>query len=274
VVGVEDDHEVGVDVCERVVEVAGLGVLARLTSEVARTEPVGELAHLRPDAVVEQPGLVVAVHRHGRRERRQDDLARFVVARDEHRDPALGYVGGGRRERPGVPERERGQADPEDGVCLERPQEPRHRQRVGVEGEECAPAEVGQADEERHRRDRLAPTLATLVRGGPAGGAVGGRRGAVGGRRGALGEPGGRYGTWARRGRASSRGVHGSPSRGTPRRATSVARRGWTWGVSGVPATGRLRHHRAWRCHRCRGAPVVGLWWSSDGGDPGRVARP
>jgi hypothetical protein len=70
-----------------VVEVARLGVLVLGAGHVPDVERAAEVAKPGPVTVVEHPRLVHGLELAGRRDRRADDLRRFVVGRDQHGDP-------------------------------------------------------------------------------------------------------------------------------------------------------------------------------------------
>ena len=177
VVGVQDGDDVGVDVLERVVDVAGLRVAVLLAGEVARAEGPGQLGDLRPVAVVEHPGLVRDVDRHGGGDGRQQDLERLVVGRDEHREPERVLLDRcGRRDGVDVPQRQREQQQRQDGVRLEQQQGDRDPPHVQVGGLQRAPGQVGERQQRGGDGDRLDPPAAQQALGvgnGRAGGAGG-----------------------------------------------------------------------------------------------------
>nr|WP_254781418.1 hypothetical protein [Modestobacter sp. DSM 44400] len=90
VVGIEDGDQLGLHQGQRVVEVAGLGVVVLAAGDVPCAEGVGHLGHLRAVAVVEDPGLVVAVHGQDGGHRGQQDLQSLVVGGDQHGDAGSG----------------------------------------------------------------------------------------------------------------------------------------------------------------------------------------
>ncbi len=97
VVGVEDGHDVGLDPLQRVVQVAGLRVPVVRAGHVPGAQPLGQAADLVPPAVVEDPRLVGRFEGDGRRDRRQQDLVRLVVGRDQDRDLPAAEVAFDRR---------------------------------------------------------------------------------------------------------------------------------------------------------------------------------
>ncbi len=120
VVGVEDCHEVGLDLLEGVVDVAGLGVVVCRAAQVAGAQRCSEACDLRSVAVVEHPGLVLDLHRHGGGDRRGEDVNRLVVGRNENGDAPGGMADGMTRgQRVHVPEREREEGYPKCRVELE-----------------------------------------------------------------------------------------------------------------------------------------------------------
>ena len=159
VVGVQDRDELGVEVLDRVVEVAGLRVGVVLAREVVGPEGLGERGHPRPLAVVEDPRFVGRPQRGRRGDGRQQHFGRLVVGRDEHGDASVARLdrrGDGRRVE--VPEGEAEEAEAEDCVDLEQPQRDREPQRA--HGEAHAPRQVGDAEregDERRRANREAP---------------------------------------------------------------------------------------------------------------------
>src|ERR671918_1788585 len=93
VIAVDDRDERRVGLRERVVDVAGLGVVVDRPAQVPDPVHLCEPAHLVAVAVVEQPDAnVIAAHPGCRHERHLHDLRRLVIARDEH---VHGYRPGG-----------------------------------------------------------------------------------------------------------------------------------------------------------------------------------
>ena len=133
---------------QRVVHVPGLRVFVSLPAHVSRAEFSTHVLDPRSVSVVEYPGLVCGFDRAGRRDRRHDDLGRFVVRGDEDR----------RLERLGVrtdgcgnvaidaPQRDGLQDEAEHRQCLERDQCERDAAVPTPCGkrERQAPREVGQ----------------------------------------------------------------------------------------------------------------------------------
>ncbi len=153
-VGVQHADVVRIDDPEGVVEIAGLGVFMGRAGDVLRAEFRGELGHLGPVAVVEDPRLVRDMHRHGGRHGRHQDLEPLVVGRDEHGDLAirLGHVVR-LRSSINVPQGDREQEQPDEGVDLE--DEQRDREPPDVQGERPAraPDEVAEGDGQRCHGD-------------------------------------------------------------------------------------------------------------------------
>lgn len=101
VVAVEDGDQLALGDRQRVIDVAGLGVLVGRPDQVAATRLLGEALELRPTSVVEDVDLELVggvIHDHRRQHGRLHDVEAFVVGRDidVDRRPLLD-VGGQRR---------------------------------------------------------------------------------------------------------------------------------------------------------------------------------
>jgi len=132
VVGVEHQDQVAARPRQRRVEVAGLGVGVVGAGQVAGARQLGQLPHLRPAAVVEQPGGVRVGQGAASGQGRHYDLGRLVVGADVDVD-----LTAWRRLRP-----------------------PRHGPRPGEPGEgrqRVQPVELGY---EQHREDDRARPFA------------------------------------------------------------------------------------------------------------------
>ena len=88
VVGVEDRDEVGVDLLEGMVHVAGLGMLVSRPGQVARAQGSRQARDLGSVAIVEDPCLVIESHRNSGGDRWREDVGRLVVGRYEDSDSA------------------------------------------------------------------------------------------------------------------------------------------------------------------------------------------
>jgi len=161
VIGIEDRDEVRLDLIEGVVHVAGLGMLVGGTGQVARPERGREAGDVRPVAVVEDPRLMLDAHRDRRGDRRDEDLGRFVVGRDQDGDPAGCFANGvALRQVVDIPQREGEQRDADGRVDLEDEEWQRHPPHREIDGRHGPPHEVGKVDgqrDDRDRSDRLAP---------------------------------------------------------------------------------------------------------------------
>jgi len=95
VVAVEHDGELGARMPQRMVDVAGLGALAPGARDVAGAVAIGDPAHRRRGAVVQQPDVHArAAQLRGRRDRRLHHRDGLVVDGDQHVDLGVRLRGG------------------------------------------------------------------------------------------------------------------------------------------------------------------------------------
>ena len=153
VVGVEHQHQVALGPRQRRVEVAGLGVGVVGAGQVAGAGQPRQLLHLRPAAVVEQPGRVGIGERAAACQRRHHHLDRLVVGADVDVDRASRRRRRPhrRRPRPGEPGQDCQRVEP---VELGHQQ---HREEDGTRpfaAPADPPGQVADPPEQRHQRHR------------------------------------------------------------------------------------------------------------------------
>jgi hypothetical protein len=147
VVRVEHGDQIDVEVRQSVVEITGLRVGVVRTRQVAGAERLREFADVLAVAVVQDPRLMSWLERDGRGDGREQDLAWFVVGRDQDRDAWGRAIGDGRRLRIEPPQRHRVEDEADRVVDLDDEHgdgDPPPLHRDGA----------GQAPEEIRRRDR------------------------------------------------------------------------------------------------------------------------
>jgi hypothetical protein len=89
-IGVQHGDDIGGDVLQAVVDVAGLGVAAIGTGQVVRAELARQCGDLGTVAVVEHPRLVRQPYGGRGGDRRQQDLGRLVVGRYQDGEAQVG----------------------------------------------------------------------------------------------------------------------------------------------------------------------------------------
>ena len=199
---------------QRVVDVARLGVGVVGAGQVPGAEGGHHLLHLDAVAVVEHPGLVVALQGEARRDGGQQDVEVLVVGRDENGDRRTPVVRGRRRNRGRghVPRRRHEQHERDAAVELES-QEGHADPEAGAAGDRRSDP-PGQVRKVETRAATAAPRT-SRVRSGPSGaGALPGQPSA--GPDGRCDRPPGRGARPLR-----SRTAAGSPSRDRQDRAGS-----------------------------------------------------